>query len=100
MCRDNKSHGFRYTSITPTPLRWELWDEASTCNELVMEMAEKRENLSYIDCTTVLLDEDGLPRSDFRRSDGLHFNEEGYRLWASAIRPVLLADFYEGGVEE
>lgn len=86
-----------YTSITPTPLRWEIWDEASICNQLVKEMAEEREELHYIDCNSALLDEDGMPKSDIRRGDGLHFNEEGYRLWTSAIRPVLLEDLGEGG---
>lgn len=87
-------------SIAPTLQRWNVWDEASICNQLVKEMAEEREELHVIDCASVLLDDDGQPKSDIFRSDGLHFNEEGYRLWTTVIRPVLLEDLSEGGITE
>lgn len=79
-------------SIAPTVARWNVWDEASICNQLVKEMAEERETLHVIDCSSVLLDENGVPKSDIFRSDNLHFNEEGYRLWTTVVRPVLLEE--------
>lgn len=82
-----------YISIVPTPKRWNVWDEAKKCNQLVSELAEERDELTFIDCTPVLLDENGKPRKEIFRSDDLHFNEKGYELWTSVIRPVISADF-------
>lgn len=81
-----------YISIAPTLKRWNVWEESSTCNELVRKMAQERDLLNFIDCTSVLLDEEGIPKAEIFRSDSLHFNEEGYKLWKSVIRPVLLVD--------
>lgn len=88
-----------YISIAPTPKRWDVWDESNACNQLVRQMADQREDLTFIDCTAVLLDENGQPKLGIFRSDDLHFNEDGYALWASVIQPVLSEALGEGSGE-
>ena len=36
-----------------------------------------------------MLGADGQPRKELFREDGLHMNAEGYKVWASALRPVI-----------
>lgn len=79
-----------YISIAPTPQRWNVWEDSDQCNQLVAQMTWEREELTFIDCTDVLLDENGQPIQEIFKSDDLHFNEQGYELWKSVIRPVLL----------
>lgn len=86
-----------YISIAPTPKRWNVWNEADTCNQRIKQLAEERSELKFIDCTSVLLNEKGEPKEEIFRSDELHFNEAGYELWTSVIRPVLLEDFGDRG---
>jgi len=49
--------------------------------------------LHYIDVATLLLDHGGQPRSDVFIEDGLHLNPQGYRAWATVVRPILLDAF-------
>jgi len=36
-----------------------------------------------------MIGQDGKPRRELFLKDGLHLNKEGYKLWASIIRPLL-----------
>ena len=40
-----------------------------------------------------MLDERGVVRHELFRRDGLHMNAQGYALWTSIIKPVLLERF-------
>ena len=41
----------------------------------------------------VMLDAQGKPRDELFRVDGLHMNAQGYALWTSIIKPILLNRF-------
>jgi lysophospholipase L1-like esterase len=43
-----------------------------------------------------MLDAQGKPRKELFRWDGLHMNVEGYAVWTSIIKPVLLNRFAGG----
>jgi lysophospholipase L1-like esterase len=45
--------------------------------------------LYYIETYDVPLDTNGLPRAELFVADKLHFNAEGYKLFAARIRPQL-----------
>ena len=77
-----------FISIKPSKARWELWPEMVEANRLVREYAMKHDNLEYADLATPLLDSEGKPK-DVYVEDGLHLNEEGYRLWQKALAPFL-----------
>jgi lysophospholipase L1-like esterase len=73
-----------FLSIKPSKARWALWPEMQEANELIRQFTEAHPNLAYADVASVLLDENGLPRDAFIE-DGLHLNEEGYRLWQAVL---------------
>ena len=46
--------------------------------------------MTFIDVSRAMLDERGTVRHELFRPDGLHMNAQGYALWTSIIKPVLL----------
>lgn len=78
-----------FMSWNPTILRWENRDKEKTLNHLVEEFAKTTPHVKYIDVYNISLDANGQPRPDIFRNDKLHFNAEGYKLLAAAMRPHL-----------
>lgn len=78
-----------YLSVMPYPGLADMWGEIETCNALVQQMAETNETLTYIQCTDVLLTENGEARFDLFRSDEIHLTKEGYEVWVAAFRREL-----------
>lgn len=81
-----------YVSILPTKARWAVWQEASRANRLIAEYAATQENVTFIDTTEAFLGPDGTPNRGLFKLDGLHPNKNGYRVWTSIIKPVLMQD--------
>ena len=79
-----------YLSIKPSVARWHLIDQIRRANQLIRAYAAtKPGKVIYVDVFTPMLTPDRMPRPDLLVADGLHLNEEGYRLWTSILRPVL-----------
>jgi lysophospholipase L1-like esterase len=85
-------------SIKPSPARWALWPEMREANRLLAFACGGDSLLTFVDVATPMLGENGLPRGSLFLPDSLHMNEDGYAVWRSAIRPVLLEN--EEGREE
>jgi lysophospholipase L1-like esterase len=83
-----------FLSIKPSKARWERWPEMRRANELIARLCDGDPRLSFLDVATPLL-EDGRPRDDVFRWDGLHLNATGYREWTRVIRPRLCNDLGE-----
>jgi lysophospholipase L1-like esterase len=81
-----------FLSIKPTKARWQRWPEMKRANEQIEARCKADPRLTYVDVATPLL-EDGQPRDDVFRFDGLHLNELGYIEWKRVIRPLLCRDF-------
>ena len=64
------------------------WRTMQEANRLVREFCGTDSRLHYIDVVPALLDDAGNPRLDVFRWDGLHYNEKGYAIWTSIIRPL------------
>jgi lysophospholipase L1-like esterase len=79
---------FIFISIKPSKRRWSKWPIMAEANRMVREYAERHPNLAYADLATPLLDDNGSPKDVFVE-DGLHLNEQGYRLWQQALAPYL-----------
>ena len=92
---DEKVHGalpdarIVVLSIKPSIKRWHLIDEQKKANKLIEDYTKAHKNLLYVDVGTALLGADGKPRADLLKSDGLHLNEEGYKIWTSILTPIL-----------
>jgi lysophospholipase L1-like esterase len=77
-----------FISVKPSKARWDKWRDMRETNLMVQEFAAAHENLGYADLASPLLGVDGKPKDVFVE-DGLHLNEEGYRLWQKALAPFL-----------
>ena len=77
-----------FISIKPSKDRWDKWPIMAEANRMVDAYAAKHPGLSFADLATPLLGDDGNPKDVFL-ADGLHLNEEGYRLWQAALAPFL-----------
>jgi lysophospholipase L1-like esterase len=78
-----------FLSIKPSIQRWKLVDRGRRANDLIEAGCKQEEGLVYVDVGTPLLGEDGKPRRELFRDDGLHLNEKGYEVWASIVKPYL-----------
>ena len=74
----------------PCPARWRHWPEIQELNRRVVRACAKDPRLTYIDVATPMLKEDGQPRPEIFLADGIHMNDQGYDLWAEAVRPVVV----------
>ncbi len=77
-----------YISISPTKVRWKVWDDVNKANQLIKEYAESQSDFTFIDTTTELI-KDAYPNEELFVFDGLHLNEKGYALWTSIIKPIV-----------
>jgi len=80
-----------YISISPTKARWNVWEEANKANLLIGDYADTTESLIFVDVTDDLMKDDG-PNKEILLGDGLHLNEEGYKIWTSIIKPIVTED--------
>jgi lysophospholipase L1-like esterase len=86
-----------FVSIKPSRLRWGGWPRAAEANSLIAAHAARSAGIHYIDVATPMLPADGgRPPASLFIFDELHLSDEGYALWTSIIRPVLMRDLYTG----
>ena len=78
-----------YISVKPSPSREKLLPGIRETNNVIGAYLQRLPNSAYIDIFTPMLGADGRPRPELFRGDQLHLNDEGYRLWQSAIAPHL-----------
>jgi lysophospholipase L1-like esterase len=82
-----------YISIKPSIRRWSNWGKCQETNGLIADYIRTQPRVQFIDVDRAMLDAQGKPRKELFRWDGLHMNAEGYAVWTSIIKPVLLNRF-------
>jgi glycerophosphoryl diester phosphodiesterase len=75
-----------WIEITPTPSRWKVWPQINEANNLIKGICEKMKDTYFISTSSAFLDDKGLPKSEYFRTDMLHLNDDGYRLWNEVIK--------------
>ncbi len=78
-----------YLAIKPSPSRLKYFEQHKRANELIREASATNDKLVYVDVWTPMLGADGKPREELFLKDRLHLNDEGYKLWAGIVGPVL-----------
>ena len=78
-------------SVKPSLARVSVWDKAQEVTELYKAIAASDHRLHFIDVATPLLKADGTVMDDVFVDDGLHLNDKGNRIWATAIKSILMA---------
>lgn len=84
-----------YVSINPTVQRWNQEGDILETNHLIekwiFENGSKTNKLNFINSHAQILTADGQPQPQLLQADGLHFNKEGYKVWASILKPRIMA---------
>lgn len=73
-------------SIKPSVARRALWEQMRLVNERMATYADGAPNITFVDITPVLLGEDGEPRADLLKEDGLHLNARGYEAVSGLVK--------------
>ena len=81
-----------FVAIKPSLRRWQLVEEMRRANGLIRRVTETDPRLAFVDVDTPMLGADGKPRRELFAPDGLHLNEQGYKLWSELVRPHLKVD--------
>jgi lysophospholipase L1-like esterase len=82
-----------FISIKPPKGRASSAASFQAANRLVKEHCESEKRLQFIDVVPALLDAKGQPRGF--GWDGIHLNDEGYRILTSVVRPYLAGAYLD-----
>lgn len=80
-----------FIAIKPSLSRWGLIHRIRAANALIRADCEEDPLLTYVDVEGPMLGDDGRPRAELFKEDGLHLNDAGYDLWNELVRPHLEA---------
>ena len=71
-------------------LRFRL-EEMSSRNEhhRFEELAKRDPKVKVVSVEQEMLNDDGKPRPELFREDGLHMNDKGYAIWNKKLRPYV-----------
>jgi lysophospholipase L1-like esterase len=78
-----------FVAIKPSIKRWGLVEKMRKANRMIREATTKDARLEFVDVDTPMIGDDGLPRQELFKADGLHLNKQGYEVWAKLMRPHL-----------
>lgn len=88
--KNNSEIRVYFISIKPSVGRWYLWDKMKLTNQLIENFCKEDKNICYIDVANQMLNENGKPKPELFRTDTYHLSDEGYKLWTSIIKPILI----------
>jgi len=78
-----------YLSLFPNVKRRAQDEKCVKVNELIQAFAKTDERLGYVDTATKMRAADGGPRPELLRDDGLHMNDDGYKIWNEIVGALL-----------
>jgi len=78
-----------FISLSPSIARWKQAHKEKALNDMVQKSIAGKPGLKYLETYDMVLGKDGMPREELFVADKLHFNAEGYKLFAERIRPFL-----------
>ncbi len=82
-----------FISIKPPKRRRKFWTIMKEANQLIKSYCDTSETLHYIDIVASMLNSDGQVNPNLFRWDGIHMNGEGYCIWTSVIKPILIETY-------
>jgi len=78
-----------YLSLFPNVKRRAQDEKCVQVNELIRAFTKTDERMGYVDTATKMRAADGGPRPELLRDDGLHMNDDGYKIWNEIVGAVL-----------
>jgi len=79
-----------FIGLKPSILRWTQVDRMRQVNVMLRHFSERDDRVAYVDVDGPMLGWDEKPRRELFVQDGLHLSVEGYRLWTTLVRPLLV----------
>jgi lysophospholipase L1-like esterase len=80
-----------FIGVKPSILRWTQVDRMRAANVMLRDFCERDDRIAYLDVDDAMMGWDEKPRRELFVDDGLHLSAEGYRVWASLLRPFLVS---------
>ena len=80
-----------FIGIKPSLQRWDVIERTRLANALIRAYATHDDGVAFVDVDNAMLGWDEQPRRELFVSDGLHLTSEGYGLWTTLLRPLLVA---------
>jgi len=77
-------------SVKPSLAQVNVWDKAQETSALYREIVADDDRLHFIDVATPFLKADGAVMDDVFVDDGLHLNDKGNGIWATATKSILM----------
>jgi lysophospholipase L1-like esterase len=78
-----------FISLYPNVARRSQDPQCRKVNELIEGYAKTDPRLGYIETASRMRADDGGPRPELLRADGLHMNDDGYKIWNEIVGAVL-----------
>ena len=78
-----------FIAVKPSLSRWKLAGTIQEANKLIKKQCEKHDYLAFADVWDPMLGEDGKPRPELFKKDGLHMEHAGYLIWKKAVEPYI-----------
>lgn len=78
-----------FIAIKPSIARWKLIDKIRETNQRTQKLVEAYPGGVFVNIESQILGDDGKPRAELFRMDGLHLNAKGYEILNDAVRPNL-----------
>ena len=75
-------------SIKDSPARWIYHHEFAEFNQLASDWCKERDDTTWVEASTGLIGENGLPMFRYYMPDLVHMNSAGYAVWSSALRGI------------
>ncbi|RYY37900.1 MAG: GDSL family lipase [Sphingobacteriaceae bacterium] len=81
-----------FISLKPSISRWKQIDQFRFTNKIISaEIKNNHPNWHWIEVFTPMLNAEGRPDWRYFVDDGLHLNEQGYKLWKNIVKEAIMA---------
>jgi lysophospholipase L1-like esterase len=81
-----------FISLFPNVARASEDDRCRKANDLIREFTKTDPGLGYIDTRSRMENPEGKARPELLGKDGLHMNEDGYKIWNEIVGKILRDD--------
>jgi len=78
-----------FISLFPNVARASEDEKCKKANDLIREFTKTDERLGYIDARSRMENPEGKARPELLRPDGLHMNDDGYKIWNEMVGRIL-----------
>lgn len=82
-----------FIAAKPSPSRWTLRNEYEKLNNKIASYSQKRDDLTFIDIYSPMIEKYGRPEPALYLDDSLHMTPKGYDIWEKKIRPFIEKEY-------